>query len=62
MSRDLSDLKAHLEKDGARWVTGIASAGAVMARDTGSEPDGVVLMTLATAVAALAEEAEAGRG
>lgn len=46
----------------ASAVTGIASAGAVMARDTGSEPDGVVLMTLAVAVAALAEEAEAGDG
>lgn len=43
----------------ASAVTGIASVGAVMADHVGSEPDGVVLMTLATAVAALAEEAGA---
>jgi hypothetical protein len=43
----------------ASAVTGIASAGAVMAQDTGSEPDSVVLMTLATVAAVLAEDAEA---
>lgn len=41
----------------ASAVTGIASAGAVMAKDTGSEPDAVVLMALATAAASLAEDA-----
>lgn len=46
----------------ASAVTGIASAGAVMANHIGSEPDATVLMILATATAALAEEAEGDRG
>lgn len=43
----------------ASAVTGIACAGAVMAEHIGSEPDAVVLIALATAVAALAEDGEA---
>lgn len=45
----------------ASAMSGIACAGAVMAEHTGSEPDSVVLVALATAVAALAEEEGAGR-